>query len=678
MDSDYCIGVPARNEAVNILSLLKTLLGQTVAPVKIVVCVNGTTDDSFEIASKFAKENPTIEVVRSDPGKANAWHEIIKHVSTDKILFCDGDILMDENAAEKLLQCLDSDKDLILAGGTAWSINEKKSFFAKYFVAAESEAPEPKWVIGRLYMLRLEKLKARLDKLDVELMPRDTINDDGYLELMTSGHNILTKEAFVTSAGVDSFSDWRHRYVRILAGQKELESRYGNLLLPDNAHNQTAKEKEKSTKNGRVGRILRDLRFNYDECKHIDSFRERMGIMSMAFVKIAINFYYKIVGGPYCKTTWTEAKSTKKELKSQKKIAIVSIAPGGGWNTVRKRWEKHFGKIKDADFGFYHIENYARWVHKLTVEKHRLRSLWYLAAGRAAAKQAIKDGYETILIDTYHYAAWAPLCKNVRYFMYGDATARQLTALRPLETNKDAKLPWFIDWLYRKGIERLSRAATIFLGMSNWYLQGLKEECAVPDEQLVELPFGLDVKHWQKQELKADALPKKGFEILFLGDPFEEKGGYILQDVAKMSEFSECKFHFVGRTVNFKDEGNCHYYNHLQADSSELLQLFSRCDLMILPTYSDFSPNAAIEALAMSMPVIITDVAAISDIVKDGETGRLLAHPPRKEEVRVKLLEYMNDPELLKKESIAARKRAEEKFNIDIHMERLYNLLTAE
>ncbi|MCK4983851.1 MAG: glycosyltransferase family 2 protein [Victivallaceae bacterium] len=314
MDSDYCIGVPVRNEAVNISSLLKTLLEQTIPPVKILICVNGTTDDTFEIASKLAEKNNIIDVLRSDPGKANAWHEIIKHVSTDKVLFCDGDILVDKEAAEKLLCCLDADNDLILAGGTAWSINEKKTFFAKYFVASESEPPEPKWVVGRLYMLRLEKLKARVKELGVELMPKDTINDDGYLELVTSGHNTLTKEAFVSSAGVDSFSDWRHRYVRILAGQKELESRYSNLLRPDDARDQTAKEKEKSTKNGRLGRVLRDIRCTYGESRHIERVRERMGIMCMAFIKIAINLYYKIVGGPYCQTTWTEAKSTKKEL----------------------------------------------------------------------------------------------------------------------------------------------------------------------------------------------------------------------------------------------------------------------------------------------------------------------------------------------------------------------------
>ena len=314
MDSDYCIGVPVRNEAVNIPGLLKSLLEQTVSPKKIIVCVNGTTDDSFEIASEIAEKNSSIEVIRSEAGKANAWHEIIKHISTDKVMFCDGDVLVDKHAAEKLLQCLDSDKDLILAGGTAWSINEKKTFFAKYFVGAETEPPEPKWVIGRLYMLSMEKLKARVDELGIDLMPRDTINDDGYLELVTSGNNILTKEAFTTSAGVDSFSDWRHRYVRILAGQKELEHRYAHILRSDDTQGQTAKEKEKSLKGGRMRRIFRDIRSTYAESRHIDSIRERMGIMCMAFVKIAINLYYKIVGGPYCQTTWTEAKSTKKEL----------------------------------------------------------------------------------------------------------------------------------------------------------------------------------------------------------------------------------------------------------------------------------------------------------------------------------------------------------------------------
>jgi glycosyltransferase involved in cell wall biosynthesis len=316
MESAYCIGVPARNEAVNIAGLLDSLLAQTAPPEKIIVCVNDTTDNTLEIASRHAEEHNIIQVISSDPGKANAWHEIIKQVSTDIVMFCDGDVTVDKHAAEKLLECLNSDENLIIAGGAAWSINEKKTFFAKYFVAPEPEPPEPKWIIGRLYMLRLGKLQARVKELGIELMPRDTINDDGYLELVSSGCNTLTKEAFVTSAGVDSFADWRHRYLRILAGQKELEKRYADLQLPENAET-TPKQREKSMKNGRLGRIFRDLRQTYEEGKKVESIRLRMGMMFITLLKICINFYYKIVGGPYCKTTWKEAKSTKKELNGK-------------------------------------------------------------------------------------------------------------------------------------------------------------------------------------------------------------------------------------------------------------------------------------------------------------------------------------------------------------------------
>lgn len=309
------MGVPVRNEAANISNLLDSLLEQTVKPEKILVCVNGSSDNTYDIVAKRAVENDTIELLSSAPGKANAWHAIIDAAPNDKIMLCDGDVIVDQSAAEILLKCIDADPGLILAGGTAWSINEKKNFFSKYFIADEPAPPEPKWVIGRLYLVRLGKLKARVEELDIELMPRDIINDDGYLELVSSGRNLLTREAFVTSAGVDSFFDWRNRYVRILAGQLKNEQCFPQLLLSDDVAPQTAKEKEKSKKQGgRLGRIWRDLHSTYRETRHLEHIRERMGIMFIAIVKILINLYYKIVGGPKVKTTWIESKSTKREL----------------------------------------------------------------------------------------------------------------------------------------------------------------------------------------------------------------------------------------------------------------------------------------------------------------------------------------------------------------------------
>jgi glycosyltransferase involved in cell wall biosynthesis len=49
-------------------------------------------------------------------------------------------------------------------------------------------------------------------------------------------------------------------------------------------------------------------------------------------------------------------------------------------------------------------------------------------------------------------------------------------------------------------------------------------------------------------------------------------------------------------------------------------------DVVVLPTVNDFegTPLAVIEALAANRPVVATDVGAVSEVIRDGETGRLV------------------------------------------------------
>ncbi|MDD5698951.1 MAG: glycosyltransferase family A protein [Victivallaceae bacterium] len=316
MDTDYGVGIPARNEAANISGLLESLLGQTVSPAAVIVCVNGSTDNTYEIAAGYAAQDPLVQVIRSAPGKVNAWHAIADRAPADKIMFCDGDVLPDREAAARLLDCLAGNPNLIIAGGTIWSINAKKTFFARYCVAAETGPPVPQWLTGGLYMVRLGALRARAAELGLELLPRDLINEDGFLELITAGRNKFTQEAFVKAAGVDSFRDWRRRYVRILAGKLQLEQRYASLIRTETA---AADGGEPNKKTGRIKRVWADLRAVFAATRTIDSFRVRLGVRGVALAKLGLNLYYKLVGGPYCKTTWTPAASTKKQLAEHEK-----------------------------------------------------------------------------------------------------------------------------------------------------------------------------------------------------------------------------------------------------------------------------------------------------------------------------------------------------------------------
>jgi glycosyltransferase involved in cell wall biosynthesis len=62
-------------------------------------------------------------------------------------------------------------------------------------------------------------------------------------------------------------------------------------------------------------------------------------------------------------------------------------------------------------------------------------------------------------------------------------------------------------------------------------------------------------------------------------------------------------------------------YNNMQPNSQPLKDLYHSCDIFALPTFGDCLPMVLSEAGAAGMAVISTNVAAIPEIVRDGETG---------------------------------------------------------
>lgn len=56
-------------------------------------------------------------------------------------------------------------------------------------------------------------------------------------------------------------------------------------------------------------------------------------------------------------------------------------------------------------------------------------------------------------------------------------------------------------------------------------------------------------------------------------------------------------------------------------------RLLEEAHLMVLPSHTEGLPNAALEALAMNVPVLATAVGGTPEVIEDGVTGRLV--PPR-------------------------------------------------
>jgi glycosyltransferase involved in cell wall biosynthesis len=115
----------------------------------------------------------------------------------------------------------------------------------------------------------------------------------------------------------------------------------------------------------------------------------------------------------------------------------------------------------------------------------------------------------------------------------------------------------------------------------------------------------------------------------------------------------------------------------------QVLEEYKKHDIFILPCViarnggRDISPNSLLEAMAMKMPVISTTIAAIPEIVDDGENGLLV--PPNNEnalaDAAIKLIQDYNSRKTLGEN---ARKKIEERFDIHKNLQQYFALLNGK
>ncbi len=103
---------------------------------------------------------------------------------------------------------------------------------------------------------------------------------------------------------------------------------------------------------------------------------------------------------------------------------------------------------------------------------------------------------------------------------------------------------------------------------------------------------------------------------------------------------------------------------HLLGPRDDVPALMREWDLFILPSRTEGISNTILEAMASGLPVLATAVGGNPELVVDGETGRLV--PRDDPEVMADTLAgLLADPDALKRQGIAGRVRAEEKFSIE-------------
>ncbi|HSD51518.1 MAG TPA: glycosyltransferase [Candidatus Methylomirabilis sp.] len=112
---------------------------------------------------------------------------------------------------------------------------------------------------------------------------------------------------------------------------------------------------------------------------------------------------------------------------------------------------------------------------------------------------------------------------------------------------------------------------------------------------------------------------------------------------------------------------------HLTGEVEDVRPYLRTAAAYAFPSWAEGLPNALLEAMAMGLPCVATDIGPIRDAVTDGEEA-LLVPVRTPDRLAVALTAVLTQPGLAARLGHAARKRVEIEFSLEAQLERLESL----
>jgi glycosyltransferase involved in cell wall biosynthesis len=104
------IGIPVYNQAEYLADAIESALAQTVK-CEVIVCNDGSTDNSLEVARRY----PVKVINQINKGLSSARNSLIMAATGDYFLPLDADDILMENAAERILEAIESTNADVIA-----------------------------------------------------------------------------------------------------------------------------------------------------------------------------------------------------------------------------------------------------------------------------------------------------------------------------------------------------------------------------------------------------------------------------------------------------------------------------------------------------------------------------------------------------------------------------------
>ncbi len=198
---------------------------------------------------------------------------------------------------------------------------------------------------------------------------------------------------------------------------------------------------------------------------------------------------------------------------------------------------------------------------------------------------------------------------------------------------------------------RYLKTSPSLLFVSRWIqkqamrVYGLRPEHSVVVRNAVDTDM-FSPYRWPESPPESPAEPESArrFRLLYSGRLLAQKGvGTLLQAIRYMPRYVHVLLAGPGDQAPWREFASRQgiprdRYEFLgRVDYEDMPQLYHSADAVVLPSFLESCPMAALEAMASGTPMVAANVGGVSEIVHDGETGWLFpSGSPRALAARVK------------------------------------------
>lgn len=192
----------------------------------------------------------------------------------------------------------------------------------------------------------------------------------------------------------------------------------------------------------------------------------------------------------------------------------------------------------------------------------------------------------------------------------------------------------------------------------------------------VEIQGVLDAQFDRDARLAGNDIPRDRFIVLCVGQFIDRKGRWVFLDAARRALASDSSLYFVWvgpelpggpdleRIAEYGLDGSFKFVlsSTLGARRQDILEFFRVADLFVLASFLEGLPISIIEAMALGIPTVSTNINGIPEAIIDEETG-ILVEPGDATALSQAMIRLRSDDVLRNRISTECRKFAVKNFD---------------